>query len=292
LKDKNKATINHFLQFAPIWVLLKLGRVIPFEPRVALVGKLGGFLVRHVPILRNRALHQINRVYPNKTDQEKLQLCKDVGSNTGRSLCELLNNDELAQKAENFTISGEGLSALKKAVKDGTGALVVSGHFGQWEGIRHAMRRIGCPAGAIYKPNANDLYENHFVTAIKKGGEPIVKTGSNGSRQMVRHIRNGGFFAILPDQRVGRTGTMIPFLGHDASTSTAAAELALRYKIPLIPAYGTRIGNSVEVDFEAPIEHTDPVTMMTAVNNSLSARVFAKPEQWYWLHHRWDKPKK
>jgi KDO2-lipid IV(A) lauroyltransferase len=288
--DKSAPKFSHLLQFAPIWILLKLGRFIPFDRRAAFVGAVGAAMVRWLPPLRNRALFQINLIYPNKSKAEKNALCAAVGRNTGRSLSELLNNDELAAKAQGFEISGAGVEPLRQAAQQGTGAIVVSGHFGQWEAVRHAMSRIGCAAGAVYKPNSNSYYERHFVDAIKKGGEPIVETGAAGSRKMVRHIRGGGFFALLPDQRMGKTGAMIPFLGHDAPTSTAAAELALRYNIPLVPAYGTRIGNSVQVEFEAPIEPTDPLTMMTAVNDSLSKRVLETPEQWYWLHHRWMKP--
>ena len=64
---------------------------------------------------------------------------------------------------------------------------------------------------------------------------------------------------------------------------------ALKYGLPMVPAYGTRIGENGEiaVEFEAPIPHTDPDTMTRAFNDSLSARILAHPEQWYWLLRRW-----
>ena len=85
-------------------------------------------------------------------------------------------------------------------------------------------------------------------------------------------------------------GVRLPFLGLDAFTSLSAAELALKYDLPMIPAYGIRIedGNAVQVIFEAPIKHTDSVSMTRAFNDSLSARILADPDQWYWLLRRWD----
>jgi KDO2-lipid IV(A) lauroyltransferase len=40
---------------------------------------------------------------------------------------------------------------------------------------------------------------------------------------------------------------------------------------------------------EAPIPHTDPVTMTQALNDSLAAQVRLRPEQWFWVHRRWRK---
>ena len=80
-------------------------------------------------------------------------------------------------------------------------------------------------------------------------------------------------------------GVWIPFLGHDALTSLLAAQLALKYDLPMIAACGisTEDGNAFRVEFEAPIPHTDTITMTRAFNESLSARIMADPEQWYWM---------
>ena len=79
------------------------------------------------------------------------------------------------------------------------------------------------------------------------------------------------------------------FLGHPALTSLAAAQLALKYGLPMVPAYGTRTGDggSFDVAFEEAIPHTDAHTMTQAFNDSLSARIHADPDQWYWLLRRW-----
>ena len=95
--------------------------------------------------------------------------------------------------------------------------------------------------------------------------------------------------SILLDEKYAE-GERLPFLGHDALTSLSAAQLALKYDLPMIPAYGLRTedGNVFQVVFEAPIAHTDSVTMTRAFNDSLSDRIIANPEQWYWLLRRWD----
>jgi KDO2-lipid IV(A) lauroyltransferase len=68
-----------------------------------------------------------------------------------------------------------------------------------------------------------------------------------------------------------------------------AAQLALKYDLPMVPAYGTRTGDGsqFDVEFEDAIPHTDSVTMTSAFNDSLSARILGCPEQWYWMLRRW-----
>ena len=82
---------------------------------------------------------------------------------------------------------------------------------------------------------------------------------------------------------------VVTVCGVSCGVSLSAAQLALKYDLPMIPAYGIRIddGNAFRVDFEAAIPHTDSITMTRAFNDSLSARIMAHPDQWYWLLNRW-----
>jgi KDO2-lipid IV(A) lauroyltransferase len=104
----------------------------------------------------------------------------------------------------------------------------------------------------------------------------------------VRHLKDGGQLVLLFDQHV-LLAPILDFLGKPARTALSAAELALRYDALLIPFYGIRQkdGLSFETVLEAPIPHSDPVTMTQALNDSLAARVREKPEQWFWVHRRW-----
>lgn len=79
-------------------------------------------------------------------------------------------------------------------------------------------------------------------------------------------------------------------MGLPAMTSTAVASIALKYDIPMVPVYGTRREGTLDVDivFESPIPHTDAITMTQAANDSLTEQVRRNPDQWYWLHNRWN----
>lgn len=262
---------------------------MPFRMRGIFFAGIGGFLIPLIPGSRKRILHGLKLVFPEMSDQEAIILCKMIGKNAGRTLSEILFNASYKKRLDLFDATGPGLDVLRKAKADGKGAIIVSAHFGQWEAIRHFLKSRDMETGAVYRENSNPWYEPRFLAGIKQGGEPIVAKGSSGNVKMVKHLRKGGFFALLVDQKF-QQGHLIPFLGIDALTPTAAAELALRYDLPLVPAFGTRDKNdlNIHVEFETPIKPTDALTMTREVNDRISARIMDKPEQWYWLHKRWE----
>ena len=144
--------------------------------------------------------------------------------------------------------------------------------------------------GAVYRKNNNPFYERLFLRAIKYGGLPIIARGKKGNIAMIRHLKKGGFFALLVDQD-SHSGKPIKFLGQVARTTTAPAEMAIRYDLPLVPVFATRHpnGQNIKIEYEKPIIHSDAVTMTNEINKRISARIEKNPEQWYWLHNRWNK---
>ncbi len=261
--------------------------MIPFSARGRLIGKAVGWFATVVPPVRRRAERNLAIAFPEMEQSERRRIAIAVARTVGATLSEILNNDLFADVAGDISYGGPGFEALKQARANGKGAIIVSAHFGQWEAIRHVLKHHGMETGAVYKPNRNRFYEKLHLPAIKMAGEPIVESGAAGMMKTVRHVRSGGFFAILADQRFTK-GVQLPFFGRPAWTGTAPADLALKYDLPLVPAYASRDAQGiVHVDFETPIQATDASGAMIQVLQSLEARVRKNPEQWYWYHNRW-----
>jgi len=245
--------------------------------------------MRWFPPARIRFNREAKRVFPNMKRRARAKLGQDMGRHMGRTLFEIYHDAEFQTQHHKFSASGPGLVALKEAQAADKGVIIVSGHFGQWEAVRAVIKMYGLESGAVYRPQKNRHYERRLLAGIEAGGKPILATGRVGTKALVRHLRGGGIISILLDEKYSE-GVRIPFLGHDALTSLSAAQLALKYDLPMIAAYGIRTedGNAFRVEFEAPIPHTDAITMTRAFNDSLSARIMTDPEQWYWMLRRWD----
>ena len=280
----------HRLQAAALRLLLRLLGVLPLEARRRVLGGLTGGIVAFTP-LRARGLANLALVWPDRDAAARRAILRGSGRNIGRTLANIWYPEDFAREVAGLVPEGPGLDALRAARAEGRGAILVSGHFGQWEAIRHVLRREGLETGAIYRENNNPHYDPIFRKGIEGGGLPIIPRGAAGYRILLRHLREGGFIALLPDQYVWE-GTWLGFLGQPALTSLAAAELALRYDAPLVPAFAPVEDGRVRVVFEAPVAPSDPETMMREVNARLSSWVTRHPSQWHWLHRRWKYSRK
>jgi KDO2-lipid IV(A) lauroyltransferase len=281
-------SLRDHLRYLPLWSALTASRWRVFDVRAHALGRAIGAILRWFPPARRRADREIRHVFPDMARKDRSILARNMGRNMGQTLFEIYHSTEFQTRQDKFIPSGPGLDALIAARAAGKGAIIVSGHFGQWEAVRAVLKARGMETGAVYRPQTNRHYQRRLLAGIKANGQPILETGFIGTKALVRHLRSGGFIAILLDEKYAE-GERMPFLGRPALTSLAAANLAMKFNIPMVPAYGTRFGDhgEIAVDFEAPIEHTDEVTMTQAFNDSLSARVHGNPEQWYWMLRRW-----
>lgn len=281
-------TFWHQLRYVPLLSALTFSRWRGFDERARALGVFVGAAARWFPIARRRIDHDLKRVFPDMPRPKRMRLCRDIGQNMGQTLFEIYHCAEFQTLRDRITTSGPGLAALEDARAQGKGAIIVSGHFGQWEAVRAVLKARGMETGAVYRPQTNRHYQRRLLAGIEAGGKPILATGRIGTKALVSHLRSGGFVAILLDEK-SADGVCMPFLGHDALTSLVAARLALKYDIPMVPAYGTRVGtgSNFSVEFEAPIPPSDALSMTQAFNDSLSARILDKPDQWYWMLRRW-----
>ena len=278
----------HHVRYIPLLCTLTISRWRTFDVRSRALGSAIGGVMRWFPPARRKFKREILRVFPDMSRRERAIRCRDMGRNMGQTLFEIYHCAEFQTRQDKFNVFGPGLAALDRAAAEGKGAIIVSGHFGQWEAVRAVLKARGMETGAVYRPQTNRHYQRRLLAGIEAGGKPILATGTLGTKALVRHVRKGGIIAILLDEKYAE-GVRMPFLGVPALTSLSAAQLALRYDLPLIPAYGTRNedGSSFDVEFEEPIPASDSQTMTQAFNDSLSARILAKPDQWYWMLERW-----
>jgi len=289
MPKKRSANFRHRIEYTLAAAFLGVLKILPFKQRVAHGGAALGYLIANVKPARRRIENNLRKIYTDMSDAEIREVTRAVGANFGRSFVEILNNDVSQKFPELRHASGPGLQVLRDAAAKGTGAIIVSGHFGQWDAARHYLKSKGMETGAISQPSSNHYFNRISVPQIENAGKPIFRNERRGTADMVRHVRKGGFVAILLDQRFN-TGEKLDFLGLPALTSTGAARIALKYDLPMVPVYGTRRDGALDVDivFEAPIPHTDATTMTQAANDSLAVQVRRNPGQWYWLHNRWN----
>ncbi len=285
-----RVTLRDRLAYAPQAALLAIARALPYRARLAFASGFLRIAVAVVPNLRNRVENNLRLIFPEMPATERRRIRRAMADSFGRTLIETVTVEAFHRRAAWTEPAGPGWEPFLAARAAGRGALLVSGHFGQWEAVRGMLKARGMEAGALYRPVKNPLLEEMYFEQMSLSGAPLFPRSRQGMRELVRFLKSGGIVCVLLDQYV-QGGDPIDFLGHPAPTGLAIAELALRFDVPMIPAYGTRQpdGVSVAIEFEPPLERTSAEAMTQAAADSLSARVRATPEQYYWLHRRWVK---
>lgn len=287
-KSMSGVTLRYRLEYGMIRAVFAVISILPFQKRSALIAWAMSRVIAPLVGYRKRVHNNLDLVWPDLGADRRDQLTTEVTRNVGRTFCELSCPHELLRMAHETELTGPGLAALEEARAAKRPAIVVSGHFGNYDIGRASMIAHGFNVGALYRHMNNPLFHDFYLNNISTIGTPLFERGRPGLGKMVRHLKEGGTLAALVDIRVN-DGVSLPFFGHAAMTATSMAELALRYDAVLIPFYGTRMpdGDKFTAELEAPIPHTDPITMTMALNQSLEARILKNPEQWFWVHNRW-----
>lgn len=215
-------------------------------------------------------------------------IARGAANNAGRVLIEYYSGAAFRKRACAQPIAGAGLHELRRATQNGRGALLISGHFGNYEAIRAALGDEGIPVGFFYRPLNNYYANQHYEAALRDMGEPVFGRRKEGFGALVEHIRQGGVALVLNDQYFYE-GAELSFFGQTATTALTAAEVAIANDIPLFPAYAARLENGLDfsVTIEPALAPTTATEMTQRANDSLEARVRSHPEQWIWFHRRW-----
>jgi len=287
-KDPFLRRAGHYLTNALIVGLIRFALAIPYARRVAFVGWFVEHLLGPVAGYAARARENLELIWPDLPQAEREHIVKRCLNNVGRSFIENYSARDFPDRMARMTPTGPGLAALEGAAERGQPVILVTGHYGNYEAARACLVARGYDIGGLYRDMKNPYFNEHYVKTMEAFGGPVFPQGRRGTAGFVRHLKDGGQLVLLFDQHVFGAPPL-DFLGEPANTALSAAELSLRYNALLIPFYGIRQqdGLSFSAILEAPVTHSDPVTMTQALNDSLSARIRQDPEQWFWVHRRW-----
>jgi KDO2-lipid IV(A) lauroyltransferase len=121
------------------------------------------------------------------------------------------------------------------------------------------------------------------------------KVKGGAAKSILKALKQKNAVLIIGDQDAGRKGEIIEFLGRPASTARGSALIAIKYRVPVIMAFGVREDDGrIRVHLEKfPDTDTFPDSsegvkqFLIQYNKILENYIRKYPEQWFWLHRRW-----
>ncbi len=243
---------------------------------------------------RRLAYTQLRAAFPGRPDAECRRIARRTFAHFGRSLTILLKFSTLSPDQIRARIIVDGDDRVRQALAGGKGVLLVTGHFGFWEvqGMGHplVLPPMSVLARRLDNPYLHDLLER---VRTSTGNRVIYRRGA--VRKVLRALQDNELVAILIDQHIQPVDAVtVTFFGRPASTTSAAAALALRTGAPVIPLFCLPMPDGrYRLVYEHPVEPPlpdapDPVTEFTQrCTDVLEMYVRRNPEWWLWMHRRW-----
>jgi KDO2-lipid IV(A) lauroyltransferase len=286
--------VRYWLETAGFFLVLGFFRLFGIDRASAVGGWIGRNLVAPMRMSR-RARANLRDAFPEKSDAEIDAILRGMWDNLGRVMAEYAYLGRIRGTGPDPRIEMVGTEYLDAAMKCGTGVLLFTGHFANWEIMPFGITDYGVRSSAVVRP-PNNPYVRRWIEAVRAGSgilEQIPK-GAQGTRRIFALLRKGEKVCVLADQRTSE-GILVPFFGREAQTTPAPAALALKLGIPIVPVANERLGGARfrmrAYPFIEPV-HTgdherDILETTAAINAFIEARIREHPEQWLWIHKRW-----
>ena len=257
-----------------------------------------GLLRRIGPMASVQRVARVNMqiAFPDAHERELDQLLDAMWDNFGRVLGEFPNTHRFDFSADSDQIEVEGGEILDELDRQGQPAVLVGGHFANWEVMPAVIVRRMKDCRITYRHANNPAIDKAIIGQRKAYGVNILAPkGGSGAKELMAALKDGASVALMNDQKMN-DGIAAPFLGREAMTASGPARMALRYDCPLVPMSivrknGPRFKVTVYEPLEKP-QGTDAAAILelvTRVNRFIEAQIMRAPEQWFWVHRRFEK---
>jgi KDO2-lipid IV(A) lauroyltransferase len=269
-------------------------RLLPDWMAVGLGGVLGRIAFDLLRIRRRVTVANLRgHIDRGRIGSDAVTLGRRAYMNFGRAIAEFARLPCIDVPYIRNHIRMEGLTHLDKALEEGKGAVLVTGHFGSWELMGCALVRLGYPLAFVVGVQRNRLVQGLMNRLRGECGIPVIEPTS--LLETTRALRQNRFIAMLSDQDAGGHGVFVDFLGEPASTHAGAARLAFLTGAPVITGFIIRTGvTRHRIVIEEPIhidrslERDESVLRVTqAYTRTIEAYVRRHPDHWLWAHRRW-----
>jgi KDO2-lipid IV(A) lauroyltransferase len=295
LRKRIKRALRSVLVRAVIRVLA----FVPLRPALAfagLVGRAGWALAGRT---RREMLAQLAIAFPERTPEAREAIGRASFLHLARLAAEVATLRSYRARLPAYVGFAPGAEErLREVHARGKGLVFVTGHVGNWELM--AQRVAGFIPSATIARAGNDPKLTAAIGRARAEGkvETLWREDPATARAMIRCFKQAKLLGILIDQDIKAQGVFVPFFGRPAFTPRGAADLALRFRAPVVVGWCRRRGpapgdgHEIEV-LEVPCNPDTPdregevVRLTAACTSELEAAIRRTPAEWVWMHQRW-----
>jgi KDO2-lipid IV(A) lauroyltransferase len=293
--------VKRSVRSALVRASVRLIAYVPLRAALALgtaVGRLAWLVARET---RRLMLAQLAVAFPERSAAEREGIARASLVHLAWLAAEVVTLPRWRDRLPGYVGLAPGAERVfRDAMARGRGLVYVAGHVGNWELMAQRVPMLGPWRAATIARKTHDPRLDELIARTRgEGGvETLWREDPATARAMIRCFRQNAILGILIDQDTKVQGVFVPFFGRLAHTPRAAADLALRFRAPVVVGTsrrrGPRPGDGHEViavevayDPDAPDREREAIRLTAACTAVLEDAIRRNPAEWVWMHERW-----
>lgn len=257
-------------------------------------------LLKLVQPRRERIDANLRLVWPKRDAAWRQAFKAQVYQNLAWTVTEVLALQRDPAQAFSWISSVEGRSLLDELAGDRQGAILLTGHFGNWELLGAWCAQVFRAKGRQLYAVFQEIHDRDLSGVLRRFRERVgisVLPKETSVLEMAHRLRAGAHIAILTDVSWLDGALTLPFMGRECTNSPGPAILSMLASVPIVP-----LGIYRQKPFEHSVRVFPPLSVpdqgsrserleggTLAINRALEAIIAPQPELWFWLHDRWKR---
>ena len=262
---------------------------------------LGRLALRIVPEWRMRMAAANVEECLHVPPEEAKAIAEQSVTKLGRMIIEVLRFPLLNPENIESVVKTDGLEYLEEAYAKGKGALMCTGHFGNWELLGANVALHGYPMLSIARKQDNEAMDR-FINEYRElvGQKVAYNRGKEGVLAMGRYLKEKHLLGILYDQDRSDAGVKALLFGKEVKTPSGPAVFSRTFGCPILPIfmhYDTEGRCRAKIYPPLYTERTkdkdrDICQATEKLMAVLEQEIRSNPYMWFWVHDRWKDGKK
>lgn len=288
--------MRHRLEYAPVWVLVRILGGLP-RPLARAMGIMLGQTVRLLhPRLSRVAMRNLQLALPEMPEADRRRIVRGVFTSLGRLLAEVCRFPRYTRENVSQVAVYDGLENFLAAEQRGKGVLFLTAHLGGWEVGSFAHSLYGHKLHIVVRPLDNP-YLDALIRRYRTLHGNTTFDKQDFARGLLSAMKAGETVGVLMDTNMTPPqGVFVDFFGHLACTASGVARVALRTDAAVVPAFSIwdeKLGK-YRIRFDPMLElvrtgddAADVAANTASFTKAIEGYVRQYPEQWLWVHRRW-----
>lgn len=294
MASKFRRKLRHRTEYVFLLALMGIVRGVSLKASHRIANGLGRIAFTVIRIRRRVTLDNLRMAFPEKSEKELKGIAVRAYKNFAKMMMEYIRFPIMDRETVLSLCEIQGEENLEWAVGNGKGAVLVAGHFGNWELMGAFLAHKGYPVSFLVGRQKNKLVDD-LMNKYREGmGVKLIHMGV-AVRGVIKALRSNEWVAMLADQDAHREGVFVDFMGRKASNHQGPAVFALRTGAPILFGSAIRrpdgkhlmVAELLRFDGLTEVTAENILTVTQAYTSLLEKKVREYPDQWFWMHRRW-----